>query len=78
MRLRRRPQSGICGYYCGQKLLTIFKHILVGVESTIRREAEMPSVTEIYVCKPGQKLQKGKLFTSYDIHDHQVAELRAR
>lgn len=38
----------------------------------------MPSVTEIYVCKPGQKLKKGKLFTSNDIHDRQAAELGAR
>ena len=38
----------------------------------------MSSVTEIYVCKPGQELKKGKLFTSSDIHDRQAAEMDAR
>jgi hypothetical protein len=38
----------------------------------------MASVTEIYVCKPGQDLKKGELFTSSSIHDRQAAENDAR
>ena len=38
----------------------------------------MSSVTEIYVCKLGQELKKGKLFTSKDIHTRQEAEVDAR
>ncbi len=38
----------------------------------------MPSVTEIYVCKPGQDLKKGELFTSGSINDRADAENDAR
>ena len=38
----------------------------------------MPSVTAIYVCKLGQDLKKGELFTSGSIKDRADAELDAR
>ena len=53
----------LCEYPYGQNFLTVFNHILVGVNITTRRKTEIPSVTEIYVCKPGQDLKNGELLT---------------
>ncbi len=34
----------------------------------------MPEVVEIYICKPGQKLEEGQLVVSRDIGDKEAAK----
>ena len=34
----------------------------------------MPDVVEIYMCKPGQKLEEGAMVTSRDIYDKESAQ----
>lgn len=37
----------------------------------------MPDVVEIYICKPGQKLEEGQLVVSHDISDKDAAKMDA-